>query len=74
MKCSKCMSYSKGLQMCRLGKVNPPTIKGTAQAMKIMGFNAACRIDEENRRKATKAQKRLLKELDFRASSMVQYG
>ena len=42
-KCSKCEHYSFPLKRCRLGQINPPTIKGGVQAAKIMGLDYICR-------------------------------
>lgn len=41
-KCSKCGHYSRSLQRCLLGKINPPTIKGGVDAVRFMGFSYIC--------------------------------
>jgi len=41
-KCSKCEHYSYGLRRCRIGKINPPTIKGGLEAAKFMGISYIC--------------------------------
>ncbi len=33
--CSKCPTYDKELSRCRMGYVNPPTIKGGLEGMKL---------------------------------------
>ena len=48
MKCSKCQHYSRGVGRCLLGKINPPTLKGGADAMRFMGIGYVCKIDSEN--------------------------
>jgi len=42
MKCSKCEHYSYSLQRCKLGKMNPRTIKGGIEAAKWMGLSYIC--------------------------------
>jgi hypothetical protein len=42
MKCSKCEHYSYSLQRCKLGKINPRTIKGGIDAVKWMGLSYIC--------------------------------
>jgi hypothetical protein len=42
MKCSKCEHYSYQLSRCRLGKINPRTIKGGIDAVKWMGISYIC--------------------------------
>lgn len=54
MKCTKCHNYSFPLRRCLLGWINPPTIKGGAQAIDHMGINYICTIDNENRKRAQK--------------------
>ncbi len=42
MKCSKCPNYSKQLGRCKQGKINPKTIKGGIEAVKVMGISYIC--------------------------------
>ena len=62
MKCSKCGYYSRPLLRCKLGKINPPTLKGGAQAMEYFGFNYLCKIDTLNLNRAKKMALIMIKE------------
>jgi hypothetical protein len=42
MKCSECQIYSFKLQRCKLGKINPKTIKGGVEAANLMGLDYIC--------------------------------
>lgn len=53
MKCSKCMHYSYSLRRCKLGRINPTTIKGGVEAAKIMGLSYIC-LDSPLREKVSK--------------------
>lgn len=46
MGCSTCKIYSRKLGRCANGKVNPRTIKGAAEAARIMGISYICNIDK----------------------------
>jgi hypothetical protein len=46
MKCSKCEFYSTGLRRCRLGKVNPPSLKNALGVADLMGTGAICNLNE----------------------------
>ena len=41
-KCSKCKHYSYSLKRCKLGMINPPTIKGGIEAARIFGLSYIC--------------------------------
>ena len=53
-KCSKCEHYSFALKRCKLGKINPPTIKGGVEAANIMGANYICRWSKYHSKIMTK--------------------
>ena len=63
MKCSKCRYYSHGLQRCKLAKINPRTIKGGVEAMKIFGINYLCAVDNANLSRRKKMVHILLQEI-----------
>ena len=46
MKCSKCQNYSFPLRRCKLGKINPPTLKGAREAEAIMGRGYICYLSK----------------------------
>lgn len=37
MGCYKCEHYDRGLRRCKLGKINPKTVKQAISAIKTMG-------------------------------------
>lgn len=41
-KCTKCDQYSYSLRRCKLGKINPKTIKGGLDAARLMGMGYIC--------------------------------
>lgn len=41
-KCSECSRYPRPLLRCLDGKINPPTIKGGVDAVKLMGLSYIC--------------------------------
>jgi hypothetical protein len=61
MKCTKCEYYSFPLRRCKLGKINPPTIKGGVEAARIMGLDYICAYGEENTAKKGKIIDKLTK-------------
>lgn len=40
--CKYCIDYSNALRRCLRGKVNPPTKKGTRNAIQFYGPNGVC--------------------------------
>jgi hypothetical protein len=42
-KCSKCEHYSYSIRRCKLGKINPPTIKSGVEAARFMGLSHICK-------------------------------
>jgi hypothetical protein len=42
--CSKCEFYSFPLRRCKLGRINPRSIKGGVDAARIMGLSYICRL------------------------------
>ncbi len=40
--CTKCSRYGKSLKRCIDGKVNPPTLAGTKDVLRIFGFGMVC--------------------------------
>jgi len=46
MKCSKCKEYSFLLRRCKLGKINPKSVKGGVDAAHIMGIDYICNLSE----------------------------
>ena len=63
MKCSKCQYYSYGVKRCLLGKVNPPSLKGGAEAMETFEFSYVCSVDKENRDRAKKMRAIVIKKM-----------
>lgn len=44
--CGKCDRYSRSLLRCIDGKANPRTLKGTIQAIRVMGASYICRFSK----------------------------
>lgn len=42
MNCTACKHYSYPLRRCKLGKINPKTIKGGVEAVRFMGPSYIC--------------------------------
>ena len=40
--CSVCAQYSRQLLRCKMGKINPRTIKGGVDAARFMGISYIC--------------------------------
>lgn len=59
MGCRKCENYSRALLRCKLGMINPRTIKGACEAARVMGISYIC--DKEGMRK--KASQAFAKEI-----------
>lgn len=58
MKCSKCPHYDFKINRCKKGLLNPKTIKGGVDAALVMSIHYICGIDEENRVKKEKINKK----------------
>jgi len=43
--CRSCSHYSGSLGRCRLGKINPRTVKDAKSAAKLMGINYICNMN-----------------------------
>jgi len=43
--CYSCGRYNHSLKRCNDGKVNPPTLKGTLEVMRIMGSYSVCGLN-----------------------------
>lgn len=43
--CRSCSHYSGSLGRCRLGKINPRTVKDAKNAAKLMGVNYICNMN-----------------------------
>lgn len=40
--CTKCPEYKHAARRCGLGRILPPTIKGGAEAVRVMGLSYMC--------------------------------
>ena len=43
--CLRCGNYSRQLSRCKLGKINPKTVKGGIEAMRWCGIGYICDFD-----------------------------
>jgi len=46
MNCTKCDQYSYSLRRCKLGKINPKTIKAGVESARFMGISYICGLCE----------------------------
>lgn len=60
MKCTKCREYSFKLRRCKLGKINPTTIKGGLEAVRFMGLSYICHLSPLRRKITDRLQKEVM--------------